>query len=122
MIVEIKEEFKSGTDLSLGQGYRVISMDFIRKSEVPNSFEIRLRLLNDSGTAALYKVGWFTVTDPSMEADFVHKSYFGESFGFLPKSMSYPRYWDDFFDEDEKAVAIFNDRFPEYKDKVSNRD
>ncbi|MEL6699659.1 MAG: hypothetical protein AAFP89_25700 [Bacteroidota bacterium] len=118
MVVKFASKEKRNTDLSFESEYKVLSIDHVQKLDEIGCFEVKFRVLNDNGIAALYNPNIFKVVDSNLDKDFVYKSYDNGNYEFVPYSMSYPYFWDHFFDDDEKAISIFKERFPEYKDKL----
>jgi hypothetical protein len=117
LIKYIEKDLKANNLLSMGT-YTVISMDFILNTVGPCNFDIKYRIVNKNGIAALYDQSFFEVVVAIYDDDFVFRPYVQGSFELVPKEMSYDGYWEDFFNGDQTAVGIFKNRFSEYSDLI----
>jgi hypothetical protein len=113
--VEIPENIKR--TLNPHSTYKVLSILFKRNLAL-KSFDITIRILSDDGVPAMYDMGMFKIIDSNLDPDFVCKTYEDGDFALYPLSMSYLGFWEDFFNDEEKAIMTFKTRFPELKDKL----
>lgn len=116
MIVKFIAKDKRSTALSLECSYKVLSVEYVLKSNV--CFEIKYRILNNEGIPALYDLNIFEIIDSSIDSDFIYKSYSNGNYKLIPKLISYFSFWEDFFNGDEEAEEKFLKRFPEYVGKI----
>ena len=118
MKVKFIAKDERNTNLRLNKDYKVLSIDHIQSSAHDGYFEISFRVLNENGIAAQYSPSIFEIVDSNLDEDFVYSGFGYGSYELVPKSMSYSGFWEDFFDDDSKALTIFKTRFPEYKDEI----
>ena len=96
MIVELRRKSKRYSDLSPGHPYAVIGIE-----------ADDYRLLNDHGRPYLYPRALFEVTDAREPVDWVSEvGEEGERYAY-PPPLNEPGFFEDFFDEDTRAVATF---------------
>ncbi|WP_129367288.1 hypothetical protein [Lutibacter sp. HS1-25] len=110
------KENQKGKNLIHSKHYTVISMEFI--SHINKPLSIFMRIVSEDGIPALYNKNIFKIINSKIGNDYVYKENSEESFELVPEIMSYKGFWDNFFDVEEKAINIFKERFPEYKNKL----
>lgn len=96
MIVRLKKPSSRYRDLSTRQADVVIGIE-------ADDF----RILNDAGRPFLYPSRLFTVVDPNEPADWVTEiGSDGERYAY-PPALKKPGFFEDFFDDETKAVGTF---------------
>lgn len=96
MTVKFRQGRADYPDLTPGQEYGVIGIE-----------ADDLRVLSDQGRPYLYPVELFEVVDPREPGDWVTEyGDEGERYAY-PPSLKGNGFFEDFFDEDEEAVAVF---------------
>ena len=96
MIVRLKTKNARYRDLTFGQPYVVIGIE-----------ADHFRLLNDAGRPFLYPPDLFSLSDPKEPTDWVTEfGDDGERYSY-PLPLNKAGFFEDFFDEKAKAVAIF---------------
>ena len=96
MTVKLRRKSARYRDLSLGQSYLVIGVE-----------AGDLRLLNDAGRPYLYPGGLFRVVDPDEPRDWINEvGEDGERYAY-PRPLNKPGFFENFFDDDRKAVGTF---------------
>ena len=96
MIVKLKRRSTRYRDLAVGQRYVVIGIE-----------AVELRILNDHGRPYLYPCGLFQIVDLRVPDDWIQEAGDeGEQYAY-PKSLKTPGFFEDFFDNNPKAVATF---------------
>jgi hypothetical protein len=112
MIVELRKKNSRYPDLTFGQPYAVIGIE-----------ADDYRILNDAGRPFLYPSNLFRNIDSAEPPDWITE--FGEDkerYSY-PNSLNRPGFFEDFFDEEPKAVATFwqliNQRLPTSKQNQS---
>lgn len=96
MTVKFRQGRADYPDLTPGQEYGVIGIE-----------ADDLRVLSDQGRPYLYPAGLFEVVDPREPGDWVTVyGDEGERYAY-PPSLNGNGFFEDFFDEDEEAVAVF---------------
>lgn len=96
MIVKLSKPNPDYADLTAGQPYVVIGIE-----------ADDLRLLNDHGRPFLYPRELFTVEDANEPADWISEiGDEGERYAY-PPALNKVGFFEDFFDGDRQAIAIF---------------
>jgi hypothetical protein len=96
MIVKLKKKNGRYRDLTFGQSYLVIGIE-----------AGDLRVLNDAGRPFLYPRNLFSVIDAQEPVDWVTEfGEDGERYSY-PPPLNKSGFFEDFFDQKAKAVAIF---------------
>jgi hypothetical protein len=96
MIVKLKKKSARYRDLTLEQPYVVIGIE-----------ADHLRLLNDAGRPFLYPPDLFSLIDPKEPVDWITElGDDGERYSY-PPPLNKSGFFEDFFDQKTKAVAIF---------------
>lgn len=96
MIVKLKKRNSRYPDLTFGQPYVVIGIE-----------ADELRLLNDAGRPFLYPPRLFSLVDSGEPADWVTEfGDDGERYSY-PPLLNKAGFFEDFFDDKEKAVSTF---------------
>jgi len=96
MIVKLKKKNARYRDLTFGQPYVVIGIE-----------ADDLRILNDAGRPFLYPPELFSLVDRNEPVDWVTEfGDDGERYSY-PPPLNKSGFFEDFFDEKAKAVAIF---------------
>lgn len=96
MIVKPKKKNARYRDLTFGQPYVVIGIE-----------ADHLRILNDVGRPFLYPPDLFSLIDPREPVDWgTEVGDDGERYSY-PPPLNRSGFFEDFFDEKTKAVAIF---------------
>lgn len=96
MIVKLKRKNLRYQDLTFGQPYVVIGIE-----------GDDLRILNDAGRPFLYPPDLFSLVDPREPIDWVTEfGDDGERYSY-PPPINKSGFFEDFFDQKTKAVAIF---------------
>jgi len=96
MIVQLRRKHPEYLDLTPGQPYVVIGIE-----------ADDYRLLNDQGRPYLYPRDLFEVVDPREPADWIWEvGEEGERYAY-PLPLNAVGFFEDFFDDDEEAVAAF---------------
>ena len=96
MIVKLKQRNSRYGDLAPRQPYVVIGVE-------ANDF----RILNDAGKPYLYPSKLFRVIDPREPTDWVlDTGDDGERYAY-PRALNRPGFFEDFFDDEPKAVNTF---------------
>lgn len=96
MIVKLKKKSARYRDLTFGQPYVVIGIE-----------ADHLRILNDAGRPFLYPPDLFSLIDPKEPVDWITElGDDGERYSY-PPPLNKSVFFEDFFDEKAKAVAIF---------------
>jgi len=96
MIVKLTKRNTRYRDLTFGQPYVVIGIE-----------ADELRILNDAGHPFLYPRDLVSVIDPREPVDWVTEfGDDGERYSY-PPSLNKSGFFEDFFDQKAKAVAIF---------------
>ncbi|MEO7971830.1 MAG: hypothetical protein ABI698_11055 [bacterium] len=96
MIVKLKKKSARYRDLTFGQPYVVIGIE-----------ADHLRLLNDAGRPFLYPPDLFSLIDPQEPVDWITElGDDGERYSY-PPPLNKSGFFEDFFDDKAKAVAIF---------------
>ncbi|MGI8838352.1 MAG: hypothetical protein ACR2H4_17185 [Pyrinomonadaceae bacterium] len=96
MIVKLKKKSARYRDLTFGQPYVVIGIE-----------ADHLRILNDAGRPFLYPPDLFSLIDPKEPVDWITElGDDGERYSY-PPPLNKSGFFEDFFDEKAKAVAIF---------------
>jgi hypothetical protein len=96
MIVKLKRKNARNRDLTFGQPYVVIGIE-----------ADQLRLLNDAGRPFLYPPTLFSSVDAGEPVDWVTEfGDDGERYSY-PAPLNKAGFFEDFFDQKAKAVAIF---------------
>lgn len=96
MIVKLKRKSARYRDLTFGQPYVVIGIE-----------ADHLRILNDAGRPFLYPPDLFSLLDSQEPVDWVTEfGDDGERYSY-PQPLNKVGFFEDFFDEKTKAVAIF---------------
>jgi hypothetical protein len=96
MIVKLKKKNGHYRDLTLGRPYVVIGIE-----------ADEYRILNDAGRPFLYPPDLFTLLDRREPADWVTESGDDEERYSYPPAFNKAGFFEDFFDQKAKAVAIF---------------
>ncbi len=95
-----------------GKEYDVICVELVKTSIDKETFKVNYRITNEEGTPALYEAGLFDVADSTIANDYIFTKYNNGNIIIKPKIMDYISFWEDFFNDDEKAIQIFKERFP----------
>ena len=96
MIVKLKKRTSKYRDLTVGQPYVVIGIE-----------ADEYRILNDAGRPFLYPPTLFSVLDHREPADWVTEmGEDGERYSY-PPPLNKAGFFEDFFDEKNKAVSTF---------------
>lgn len=96
MIVKLQSLGSEFPDLSVNQPYCVIGIE-----------ADDYRILNDHGQPYLYPSRLFAIVDPSEPADWITEyGAEGERYAY-PKALNNAGFFEDYFDGQEKAVALF---------------
>lgn len=96
MTVKLRRKSTRYRDLTPGQRYVVIGIE-------AND----LRLLNDAGRPYLYPCRLFRVVDSSEPSDWLTEvGEDGERYAY-PRPLSKPGFFEDFFDDNRRAVGTF---------------
>lgn len=96
MIVKLKKPSRQYQDLTFGQLYGVIGIE-----------ADDLRLLNDAGRPFLYPADLFSVVDAREPTDWVTEfGEDGERYSY-PPPLNKPGFFEDFFDQKQRAVVTF---------------
>jgi hypothetical protein len=96
MIVKLKKKNTRYRDLTFGQPYVVIGIE-----------ADDLRILNDTGRPFLYPPDLFSLIDRKEPADWITEfGDDGERYSY-PAPLNKSGFFEDFFDEETKAVATF---------------
>jgi hypothetical protein len=96
MIVKLQRRNPRYPDLTPGQPYVVIGIE-----------GDEFRILNDAGRPYLYPPGAFTVIDAREPEDWVMEyGDDGERYAY-PAPLNHPGFFEDFFDDQPKAVRTF---------------
>jgi len=96
MIVKLQMKYEDYPDLTPGQPYIVIGIE-------ADDF----RILNDQGRPCLYPPRLFKIVDPSEPSDWISETgEDGERYAY-PPSLNDNGFFEDFFDGDREAVAVF---------------
>jgi hypothetical protein len=96
MIVKLKKKHARYQDLTFGQPYVVIGIE-----------GDELRILNDAGCPFLYPPDLFSLVDSQEPVDWVTEfGDDGERYSY-PPPLNKSGFFEDFFDQEAKAVAIF---------------
>ncbi|MBI4640414.1 MAG: hypothetical protein HY731_06950 [Candidatus Tectomicrobia bacterium] len=96
MIVRLRCQAKEYPDLTPGQPYVAIGIE-----------ADEYRLLNDHGRPYLYPQGLFEIVDPREPTDWISEvGEEGERYAY-PSPLNAVGFFEDFFDDDEEAVATF---------------
>jgi hypothetical protein len=96
MIVKLKKKNGRYRDLTFGQSYVVIGIE-----------ADELRILNDASRPFLYRPSLFSLVDSQVPVDWVTEfSDDGERYSY-PPPLNKPGFFEDFFDQKAKAIAIF---------------
>jgi hypothetical protein len=107
MKIQIKEDVVSKKGLRKGQVYNVISISINQ-----NQKKFLYRIIDSEGTPALYENHLFDIIDNKLDSDWIIS--FNEEFNvinIMPSSISYKGFWEDYFNDEDDAVKIFNNRF-----------
>jgi len=96
------KELESSSSLTVGKEYVVLSI------HVEDRDNTKFQILRDDHTPSFHNANQFEVISSKIpntwQIDFIPKSYL--SLG--PKAWSRPGFWDDYFDGDPEAEAIFD--------------
>jgi hypothetical protein len=96
MIVKLKKKSARYRDLTFGQRYVVIGIE-----------ADHLRILNNAGRPFLYPPNLFSLVDAGEPVDWVTEfGDDGERYSY-PPPLNKSGFFEDFFDENAKAVATF---------------
>jgi hypothetical protein len=96
MIVKLKKRNAGYKDLKFGQPYVVIGIE-----------ADHLRILNDAGRPFLYPPELFLLIDESEPLDWITKfGNDGERYSY-PPPLNKEGFFEDYFDQEAKAVATF---------------
>jgi hypothetical protein len=96
MIVKLKKKSARYRELTFGQPYVVIGIE-----------ADHLRILNDAGRPFLYPPSLFSLVDAGEPVDWVKKfGDDGERYSY-PPLLNKSGFFEDFFDQNAKAVATF---------------
>ena len=96
MIVKLRRKSSRYPDLTPQQPYVVIGIE-----------ADDYRILNDAGRPYLYPCGLFKVMDPREPGDWVSEfGEDGERYAY-PFPLNNPGFFEDFFDDESKAVRTF---------------
>lgn len=107
MKIQFKEDVFSKKGLKKGQVYNVISISINQ-----NQKKFLYRIIDSEGTPALYENHLFDIIDNKLDSDWIIS--FNEEFNvinIMPASISYKGFWEDYFNDEDNAVKIFNNRF-----------
>jgi hypothetical protein len=115
MTVKLKTDSKT-TDLLKSKNYLVINLEFLHSKKILPI--IYIRVVTEKGIPALFDKNLFNIVDNEIGRDYVFSEHNENSIELIPKNMSYKNFWNDFFNLDDKAINIFKERFPIYKDKL----
>ncbi|HEY3137059.1 MAG TPA: hypothetical protein VGL29_13605 [Blastocatellia bacterium] len=96
MIVKLKKPSRRYQDLTFGRLYDVIGIE-------ADDF----RILNDAGRPFLYPANLFSVVDARKPTDWVTEfGEDGERYSY-PPPLNKPGFFEDFFDQKQRAVVTF---------------
>lgn len=93
MILKYIPQTKNSPDLDEKVLYKVISINFVLNAEIASNYNVRYRVVNKKGLAALYDQHLFSVLNPDYDTDFIFKPSIEGSFELIPEIMSYPNFW-----------------------------
>lgn len=103
MRVKLKNDYPKKGWFSYDKQYSVIEMYFFRESN-----EVELRLYSDEGVPVLEDLKYFEIIDN----DLPNNWKFSQSSNliiFSFEELLIDGFWEDFFDDKEKAIISFND-------------
>jgi hypothetical protein len=91
-----------GRGLKVGVTYTVLGLIW----DINGSLYVRI-LLNEIPWAALFLLDQFSIVDGDLSNDWILTKNSHGVVELMMRSFSEPRFWDKFYDEDPRAIQIF---------------
>jgi len=113
MKIQVKE---GGECFNPETDYLVVGILIQQRAQTEVSYHIvddygRLVLVNSVNSKVI-------IVDGTMEVDLVFKDLGNSAYNILPSAISYSGFFEQFFDNEPEARAVFFKRFPELKDVI----
>lgn len=74
--------------------------------------EILYNIQDDFGRLSFYSHNYFDIVDNKIEEDWVINKFTEDEYILLPLVMSFPSFYEDYHNDDPKAIEIFRRRYP----------
>ncbi|WP_066496652.1 hypothetical protein [Abyssisolibacter fermentans] len=110
MKVKYTNTDKNEPNLSENKIYYVIAIEFSNSDSMSGNY-IKYRIMNDMNQVIPYSAKDFDVVSGKLSTYWVYNAGSANDYSILPKELAYVQFWDDFYNDDKKALELFESSY-----------
>lgn len=110
MKVKYTNTDKNEPNLSKNKIYYVIAVEFSNSDSMSGNY-IKYRIMNDMNQVIPYSAKDFDVVSGKLSTYWVYNAGSANDYSILPKELAYFQFWDDFYNDDKKALELFESSY-----------
>lgn len=110
MKVKYISTYKNEPNLSDSKIYYVIAIEFSNVESMSGDY-IKYRILNDMNKVIPYSAKNFDVLSGKLSSNWVYCARSTNNYSILPNEMAYAGFWDDYYNDDKKALELFESSY-----------